>query len=404
VNGVEYKDRLLQRVPHSEGAIVLNEFGQYQHEYVLRDHLGNVRVTFRDGVNRGLELEDPNGGPNNVGIDPAYDDGVVTQDDIVQINNYYPFGLNMEGDWNGASGKNKYQYNGKEWNDDFGLGWYDYGARFYDPSIARWNAIDPIAVFFPNESPYNYVGGNPVRNVDMEGMFRIDAYFIGKYPNIATAIMKYLPSLKDNPQIIKAFTEVTGFSGEQFNKMIEYGAGPWVTATRSPVNYYDQGEFFVNQNQFSPTYPDHLFLSGSGLDALERELSTCSVSNYQAGMFLASIMVMHEAAHYAYYHTYGNKNPKRRDIERNGTDKGFSHRFTDPSSMIHDAFDKDAVRKYAQQNENSSHLNGLAHWVTTVNGLIGQGLIQFSVNGQPSNASKPKPKPKPKKPKPEPGA
>jgi RHS repeat-associated protein len=313
----------------------------------------------------------------------------------------------MEGDWNGASGKNKYQYNGKEWNDDFGLGWYDYGARFYDPSIARWNAIDPIAVFFPNESPYNYVGGNPVRNVDMEGMFRIDAYFIGKYPNIATAIMKYLPSLKDNPQIIKAFTEVTGFSGEQFNKMIEYGAVPWVTA----VNYYDQGEFFVNQNQFSPTYPDHLFLSGSGLDALERELSTCSVSNYQAGMFLASIMVMHEAAHYAYYHTYGNKNPKRRDIERNGTDKGFdffykafSHRFTDPSGMIHDAFDKDAVRKYAQQNENSSHLNGLAHWVTTVNGLIGQGLIQFSVNGQPSNASKPKPKPKPKKPKPEPGA
>jgi hypothetical protein len=27
----------------------------------------------------------------------------------------------LEGAWNDAAGPNKYQYNGKEWNDDFGL-------------------------------------------------------------------------------------------------------------------------------------------------------------------------------------------------------------------------------------------------------------------------------------------
>jgi RHS repeat-associated protein len=72
-------------------------------------------------------------------------DGHVTASDIKQINHYYPFGLNMEGNWNGAQGNNKYQYNEKEWNDDFGLGWNDYGARFYDPAMSRWVAVDPLA-------------------------------------------------------------------------------------------------------------------------------------------------------------------------------------------------------------------------------------------------------------------
>lgn len=48
---------------------------------------------------------------------------------IKQINHYYPFGLNMEGKWNGANGNNK------EWNDDFGLAWNDYGACFYDSHL-----------------------------------------------------------------------------------------------------------------------------------------------------------------------------------------------------------------------------------------------------------------------------
>jgi hypothetical protein len=43
----------------------------------------------------------------------------------------------LEGNWNGAAGPNKYQYNGKEWNDDFGLSWNDYGARFYDPAVGN---------------------------------------------------------------------------------------------------------------------------------------------------------------------------------------------------------------------------------------------------------------------------
>jgi RHS repeat-associated protein len=166
------------------GAVVRNDFGQYQHEYVLRDHLGNTRVTFRDGLNKGEPYDDWSNGwfpiPVNPNANnPSYDDGVVTKDDIVQINNYYPFGLNMEGDWNGASGKNKSQYNGKEWNDDFGLGWNDYGARFYDPAMARWHTVDPLSEISLQHNPYNYVTNNPIKFIDPDGM-QTEGYISGK--------------------------------------------------------------------------------------------------------------------------------------------------------------------------------------------------------------------------------
>ena len=120
----------------------------YQHEYTIKDHLGNARVTYSDANN----------------------DGVIAVSDIKQINHYYPFGMNMEGNWNGAAGSNKYQYNGKEWNDDFGLGLNDYGARFYDPAIARWTAVDPLSEKYRRWSPYNYGMNNPIRFNDPTGM------------------------------------------------------------------------------------------------------------------------------------------------------------------------------------------------------------------------------------------
>jgi RHS repeat-associated protein len=68
--------------------------------------------------------------------------------------------------------KNQYQYNGKELNQDFGLDWNDYGARWYDASIGRWGTVDPLADNPENLpwSPYAYVWNNPVLLIDPDGM------------------------------------------------------------------------------------------------------------------------------------------------------------------------------------------------------------------------------------------
>ncbi|AZI24026.1 hypothetical protein EA772_01205 [Pedobacter sp. G11] len=91
-----------------------NRTGRYSHHYNWADHLGNVRYTFDiyNGAVRRLQQDD-----------------------------YYPFALRKS--VSPVATTNKYLYNCKEVQDELG-GQYDYGARFYDPVIARWNVPDPL--------------------------------------------------------------------------------------------------------------------------------------------------------------------------------------------------------------------------------------------------------------------
>jgi RHS repeat-associated protein len=141
---------ILDKIHHTEGYVERKADGSFQYNYALKDHLGNTRVTFADKDNNGT-------------IDP--------NTEINQINHYYPFGLNMEGNWNGASAdaKNKYGYNAKELSTEFGLNWNDYGARNYDAAIGKFTTQDRFAEKYTNLTTYQFAGNNPIRFVDING-------------------------------------------------------------------------------------------------------------------------------------------------------------------------------------------------------------------------------------------
>ena len=76
----------------------------------------------------------------------------------------------MEGLGTAEVTDNAYQYNGKEWNEDLGLNWSDYGARWYDAALGRFPGIDMLADTFNFVTPYNYAENEPVAHIDLWGL------------------------------------------------------------------------------------------------------------------------------------------------------------------------------------------------------------------------------------------
>ncbi|NTE04328.1 RHS repeat-associated core domain-containing protein [Agrobacterium tumefaciens] len=166
INGIQYTNGVIDFMLTEEG-IARNNNGTYSYEYNINDHLGNVRTTF---------YKNPN----------------TNQLEVLQRDDYYAFGLRKEPVV--KAGTNKYLYNGKELQEE--LGQYDYGARFYDPVIGRWNVVDPLAEDYDDVSPYNYGLNNPVFNIDPDGrgtMGFYNDYQYGQDGKLQTVVINDLP-------------------------------------------------------------------------------------------------------------------------------------------------------------------------------------------------------------------
>jgi RHS repeat-associated protein len=108
---------------------------------------------------------------NESGQEVFFDDITIRKDPalIVQENHYEPWGMNLVGIEKLGKPDHKYLYNGKEKQEEFDLNWNDYGARFYDPQLGRWNSVDPMTESQEGWTPYHYVYANPVLRIDPDG-------------------------------------------------------------------------------------------------------------------------------------------------------------------------------------------------------------------------------------------
>ena len=139
LSGIPTNDFQLKFVPTSEGYF---DFVKNKYIYNYTDHLGNIRLSY---FNSGSGAE------------------------VLEENNYYPFGMKHEGYNTSFSFGSSYQYkyNGKELQTESGM--YDYGARFYMADIGRWGVQDDHQELYHSYSSYHYVADNPVLVIDPDG-------------------------------------------------------------------------------------------------------------------------------------------------------------------------------------------------------------------------------------------
>lgn len=114
----------LQFVPTAEGYF---DFAKNKYIYNYSDHLGNVRLSY---FHNGSSIQ------------------------VLEENNYYPFGLKHEG-YNASMGdpRYNYKYQGQELQE---TGFYSFKWRNYMPDVGRFFNIDPLAESFPYNSTYAF--------------------------------------------------------------------------------------------------------------------------------------------------------------------------------------------------------------------------------------------------------
>lgn len=161
--GFQYLNGQLQFFPHAEGYVKPTGTNSYLYVYQYKDHLGNVRLSYADCDGDGV-------------INPATE--------ILEENNYYPFGVKHKG-YNQIANSCRseeaeaYKFLNKEYEDSFALNVTETDFRHYDNALGRFNVLDPMAELAYDFTPYRYGFNNPVYFNDPSGLF--ESYFAARF-------------------------------------------------------------------------------------------------------------------------------------------------------------------------------------------------------------------------------
>ncbi len=100
-----------------------------------------------------------------------------------------------------------------------GVEGYDYGARWYDPTIGRWGGVDPLAEKYVNISPYTYVANNPLIYIDPTGAY-IDAASQEEWDKQTAKVEKRRDKLQGKIDKLTAKARTKDWSADKLSKKI----------------------------------------------------------------------------------------------------------------------------------------------------------------------------------------
>jgi len=119
-------------------------------------------------------------------------------------------------------------YNGKELEEALDFNMYEMDMRQYDPAIARWTSIDPLAGKAPGWTPYRFGFNNPIRYTDPDGRWEWDAVgnLVAQKGDQSYSLAKFLGTSQNNAMTILNRGGVTANAkgilnlkeGQQFSK------------------------------------------------------------------------------------------------------------------------------------------------------------------------------------------
>jgi RHS repeat-associated protein len=237
---------------------------------------------------------------NESNVDVYFDNLQVmqTRGPLLETTDYYPSGLTMAGISDKALKayypKNKYGFTGVELqNQEFangsGLEEYEFGARFYDVQLGRWQAVDPQADKSVTESPYSYAGNNSEANTDIGGNFKFSAkmekYIKEKYP-LAYQYIKYgIKDLLKSDRIVAAYAKFGSMNREELEKEFTYGSG-------AEIILKNMGGFTIARAV--PEKSSHPIEVDERIFKL---LQDAGKDDKEAALFYVVITLLHEEAH-----------------------------------------------------------------------------------------------------------
>jgi RHS repeat-associated protein len=169
-----------------------------------------------------------------------------TKTNVVQYNEYYPFGLQTENSWTRNGNKNDYLYNeGSQLNPI--NGWYETAFRGYDPALGRFLQIDPLATLDASVTPFAYGGNNPAYFNDPLGlMISASGYTEGQMRAMYRA-------QRDNYSSYEAWAtdNVDGYYGGGSGFTID---AKWVSVPNSRDGGAGHYSYGVSAGPFSPSF------------------------------------------------------------------------------------------------------------------------------------------------------